>query len=195
MIRRGVLYYTSYIVHYNDPYNRGIPIKPQQVTRNEKEILNTAQIGLPGPCLVATKSLSWWTYLQSSWSMVGVLRTTLAYLSPSLQGWSSGPPVRLVLHPGIEHGSDAWGIRLMVPITTAAGGSQCMTYRHIELILTVQYIYLEIRLDHSSMINHAWRSSVNHHLIDNVDHQRWWFFMGGFIGDRMEYFLGLFRDG
>ena len=31
--------------------------------------------------------------------------------SPELQGWGSGPPVRLVLHPNIEPGSDAWGMR------------------------------------------------------------------------------------
>ena len=33
--------------------------------------------------------------------------------SPYLQGWGSGPPVRLVLHPGIEAGSDAWGMRFI----------------------------------------------------------------------------------
>ena len=33
--------------------------------------------------------------------------------SPQLQGWGSGPPVSLVLHPGIEPGSDAWGMRLI----------------------------------------------------------------------------------
>ena len=32
---------------------------------------------------------------------------------PELQGWGNGPPVRVVLHPGIESGSDAWRMRLI----------------------------------------------------------------------------------
>ena len=41
---------------------------------------------------------------------------------PRLQGWGSGPPVRLVLHPGIESGSDAWRMRLIILSTVHWGG-------------------------------------------------------------------------